>query len=160
MIATLTVDPDLKGDQTSFPERASRCQGGCSFGQVLQQATKRINQAFAALFRFHRLTHAQWSVLTALRETPFITAAHIARTHHFDAGALSRGVEDLVHRGLIDRRQSQSDRRILHLSLTRAGDLLWEGLLPDVNSTWDDILKGLDPSEVRVLTHSLGRLTS
>ena len=92
-----------------------------SIGYLVRRAgnlmTDRVEDAFAA----HEITFAQWLVLMKLRDGLGCTAADIARDMCHDSGALTRVIDQLCQRGLIERTRGQSDRRTLCLNLTADG---------------------------------------
>ncbi|CAN5354092.1 hypothetical protein BH10PSE17_BH10PSE17_34070 [soil metagenome] len=79
--------------------------------------TKTIEQEMAA----HGLTDAQWLPLFALRKTSARTAADLAKVFDYDAGAMTRLIDRVEAKGLIQRVRSTDDRRVVNLELTAEG---------------------------------------
>ena len=94
---------------------------GDSVGYLLHQLAtsmrRRIEQAMAA----HDLTAAQWVPLWKLARDGECSAQALAREIDIDAGAATRLVGRLAAKGLVERRRSAADRRIVMLQLTPAG---------------------------------------
>ncbi len=67
------------------------------------------------------LTDAQWKPLLLLQQELCTTAADIARFAHHDTGAVTRLLDRLEDKGLIERLRSAEDRRIVNLALTKEG---------------------------------------
>jgi len=93
-----------------------------------------------------------------LRGKPTATLTDLARSHCYDAGALSRLVDDLVRRSFIARERSGIDRRVILLNLTHQGDQLLQKMLPQVVVAWNALLEGFGAGEIRSLADSLRRL--
>ena len=63
----------------------------------------------------------QCTILTELGRAPSMTLAELSRRLRLDKGWTSRAVEQLVQEGLVAKRGTDRDRRVVALSLTRAG---------------------------------------
>lgn len=75
-----------------------------------------------------------------------------------DAGSLSRHVDKLVKQGLLRRRRSQRDRRVVRLELTDEGTALVRELthvVLDVNAA---LLSGVSEDEKRCLVGVVGKI--
>mgnify|MGYP003449794947 FL=1 len=70
----------------------------------------------------HDLTDAQWRPLWLLKSGLATTAIELAREACVDAGAMTRMIDRLEDKGLIERARSETDRRVVHLLLTPAGE--------------------------------------
>ena len=66
-------------------------------------------------------TATQCTILTELGRAPGMTLAELARRLRLDKGWTSRAVEQLAQDGLVAKEGSDTDRRVVALSLTRAG---------------------------------------
>ena len=64
----------------------------------------------------------------------------------------------MVERGLVARGRSETDRRVVTLSLTPRGCSLVEALAPKVMNFWNDLLSGFTHAEVDILINLLTRL--
>jgi DNA-binding MarR family transcriptional regulator len=76
-------------------------------------------------------TVTQCTVLTELGRSGPVPLAELSRRIGFDKSWTSRAVEHLVQDGLIEKVPSQTDHRMVHLSLTPVG----EQRLRDLNGT-------------------------
>ena len=75
-----------------------------------------------------------------------------------DAGSLTRLIDQMVERGLVTRGRSETDRRVVTLSLTPRGRSLVEALAPRVMNFWNELLSGFTHAEVDTLIELLTRL--
>lgn len=69
----------------------------------------------------HDLTHAQWVPLFKLAHGDCTTMAELSRTLQQDPAAMTRALDRLEAKGLVQRVRSVSDRRVQNLELTDAG---------------------------------------
>lgn len=67
------------------------------------------------------LTHAQWVPLLKLHMGDASTVAELARECQLDAGAMTRTLDRLEAKGLVERVRSSEDRRVVNLELTKEG---------------------------------------
>jgi DNA-binding MarR family transcriptional regulator len=82
----------------------------------------------------------------------------MARELDMDAGALSRLLERLVAKGLIERERSEVDRRVVHLRLTSEGAAV-AAQVPNVLATVNnDFLQGMDKAEWQQLMTLLAHM--
>ena len=79
---------------------------------------RQIEQAMTA----HDLTAAQWYPLWKLKRDGPGTAQELARDMDIDAGAMTRLIDRLAAKGLVERLRSATDRRVVMLTLTPAGE--------------------------------------
>lgn len=68
------------------------------------------------------LTYAQWAPLYLIQRMESPTLATLARELRTDPGAMTRTLDRLEAKGLCRRERSSEDRRVMHLSLTPAGE--------------------------------------
>ena len=104
------------------------------------------------------LTDAQWKPLWMLKTERADTAFELAREMSIDAGAMTRMLDRLAAKGLIERVRSETDRRVVHLRLTPEGHAAADRIphvLADVNN---DLLRGFSKAEWQQLKEFLHRL--
>jgi DNA-binding MarR family transcriptional regulator len=101
-----------------------------SMGYLLRRVYTIMHERIEAAFASHEFTLMQWIVLIYLRDGLAHTASDIAREFRHDSGALTRVIDQLERRGLLTRRRSTTDRRVVGLALTPKGDRTIEELLP------------------------------
>jgi DNA-binding MarR family transcriptional regulator len=111
-----------------------------------------------ALFADEELTFSHWVALVSLRDGIVATAAELARHMNHDTGATTRLVDQLEERGLVKRTRSNTDRRVVNLTLTPDGRACAKSLTPRVVNYWNGILGGFSHAEVATLIDLLARL--
>jgi DNA-binding MarR family transcriptional regulator len=80
---------------------------------------------------------------------------HAAENAAISKATLTGVVKTLEARGLITRRISETDRRLVHLELTPDGLNLMKELYPIFNAAEAEVVAGLTPRSVAQLTNSL-----
>lgn len=130
-----------------------------SVGYLIRRTSNLMLPQMEALFAEEALTFSQWTVLMALREWGKSTAARLARDICHDAGSLTRLLDELEQRDLVARARSETDRRVVTLSLTPQGLAMVENLLPRVVEHWNALLGDFSHLEIKLLLKLLTRLT-
>jgi DNA-binding MarR family transcriptional regulator len=129
-----------------------------SVGYLMRMCTNLVQPQMEALFQDQELTFSQWTTLVALHDGRTTTAGDLAQNICHDAGSLTRLVDQMVKRGFVTRDRSQTDRRVVSLSLTPRGRAVVEGLAPKVMHYWNGLLSGFSHEEVDILINLLTRL--
>ena len=137
------------------PENFSGCR---SVGYLIRRAHTLMMPRAEAQFADAELTFSQWVVLMSLRDGAADTCADIARHMNHDTGATTRLVDQLEKRGLVARKRSTSDRRIVHLKLLPAGKAMAKALTPRIVDFWNRVLKDFTAGEAQSLILLLTRL--
>jgi len=142
----------------SPPYRVQGFLSGNSVGYLLRRLHALLLARLERAMQHEDFTMTQWIVLTHLREGRLRTASDIAHELSYDPGALTRVVDQLERRGLIVRRRSVRDRRVVELELTAAGRRKAEDLLPIVVDQMNAALAPLDRDEFEQFRSCLVRL--
>jgi DNA-binding MarR family transcriptional regulator len=129
-----------------------------SVGYLMRMCSNRVLPQMEALFADAELTFSQWTTLVALHDGRIRTAGDLAHNICHDAGSLTRLIDEMVKRGLVNRNRSEADRRVVTLSLTARGRALVEQLAPRVMHFWNDLLSGFSHAEIDTLIGLLTRL--
>ena len=79
---------------------------------------------------------------------------------HHDNGAMTRILDQLEARGLVERQRSPDDRRVIKLSLTPAGMEMVETLIPLVAAYLNDLMGDFNKTEADQLISLLTRLVA
>jgi len=72
----------------------------------------------------HDVTRASWAVLSAIQHHGKTAPAAIASFIGIDRAAITRHVDRLEKRGLVQRHQCATDRRAVNIELTQKGQVL------------------------------------
>jgi DNA-binding MarR family transcriptional regulator len=106
----------------------------------------------------HDLTDAQWRPLWLLKSGRATTAIELAREACIDAGAVTRMVDRLEDKGLVERVRSESDRRVVHLRLTAAGEAAVARIPHVLASVNNDFLQGFSERDWKQLRRLVERM--
>jgi len=108
----------------------------------------------------HGLTDAQWKPLLMLKNGRAATAFELAREMAVDAGAVTRMVDRLQSKGLVERVRSASDRRVIHLRLTLAGEEAVQHVPHVLAAVNNDFLRGFNEEEWKQLRQLIERMAA
>lgn len=122
--------------------------------RVLSSMVSEIDQRLAA----HDLTYVQWLPLYKLAKGEGDTLAALARELDIDPGALTRSIDRLQAKGLLQRERSTADRRVVHLRLTDAGRAVAREVAPVLAAVLNAHLQGFTHAEWQQLINMLRRM--
>lgn len=106
----------------------------------------------------HDTTAAQWGILKLVADGRGSTAAEFCRIYDYDTGSMTRMLDRLEEKGLIQRERSSQDRRLVHVVLTDAGTELAAVGQKTMVQVLNDYLRGFDADELETLKTLLRRL--
>ncbi|HEY1721593.1 MAG TPA: MarR family transcriptional regulator [Magnetospirillaceae bacterium] len=124
------------------------------FTQIFGRRNRQLTDALRPL----AISIPQWRVLAVLHEYADINMNRLADLTTVDRTTLTRALDNLVKRKLVERRTAPDDRRHLRLHLTEAGQILFNRVLPRVVEQNERALTGLDKSEFATLVSMLHRM--
>jgi MarR family transcriptional regulator, organic hydroperoxide resistance regulator len=111
-----------------------------------------------AVLRPHDLTWTGFLVLWTLWIWDSMETRDIAESVGISKGTLTGVAKTLSARGLIERTESTTDRRLVSLSLSPAGLRLMDDIYPEFNKTESRIVEHLEISDLEQMTESLRAL--
>lgn len=129
-----------------------------SVGYLMLQLTTLMRREVDVRMAAHGLTDAQWKPLFMLKIGRADSPHGLARVLDCDAGALTRTVDRLEAKGLIERERSESDRRVVHLRLTEAGRAAAEIVPHVLAEAQNDLFAGFSRDEWAQLRGYIERL--
>ena len=86
-----------------------------SVGHQLVSLVQMMRREVELRMTRHDMTDAQWRPLWLLKSGKATTAIELAREACIDAGAVTRMVDRLEDKGLIERVRSETDRRVVQI---------------------------------------------
>ena len=133
-----------------------------SVGYLLKRAHTQLVDQLEAAVPDPGITATQWVVLMYLRDGLAINASDLCVQLQHDSGALTRVIDQLEARGLVQRERSREDRRAVQLRLTAAGADTVTALIPAVVDKLNYALRDFSRAEAaelnRLLTKMIGSL--
>jgi DNA-binding MarR family transcriptional regulator len=161
VIVLAVINPTADGEFGMRPfYRASDYGMENSIGYLVRRSANLLLPQMETLFSDQTLSFSQWTALMALRDGEVLTAADLARVICHDTGSLTRILDQLEKRGLLTRKRSESDRRLVALELTPRGRALIVSLMPRVVGLWNELLGDFSHDEIRLLIKLMTRLTA
>ncbi len=129
-----------------------------SIGYLMRQIVGAVSTVTDERMAKHGLTDAQWKPLLMIQQGHCKTAAELARLACSDAGAVTRMLDRVEVKGLVQRTRSREDRRVINIALTedgcRAAAVVPHVLADVLNS----VLAGFSVAEVAQLKGLLQRV--
>jgi DNA-binding MarR family transcriptional regulator len=104
------------------------------------------------------VTAVQFRILTTLSTRPNLSSAELARLYDVKPQTMIKQIALLETKGLIDRRVSDANKRLLEVSLTPAGATALKQLQKDSRALEEELLKPLGGDEQKALRGYLLRL--
>jgi DNA-binding MarR family transcriptional regulator len=118
-----------------------------------------VSRDFSKLYKDHfGLTRPEWRVLAGLGQHGTMTASALGEQSAMHKTMVSRAVAELERRRWLTRRQDDSDRRLEHLTLTKAGADAYRNMVPLAKAFEQQMLGRLTTSEQTALKTGLAAL--
>ena len=92
----------------------------------LYAASREVIKQYHPLLSGLDITYTQYITLMVLWETPEISAKELGERLYLDSGTLTPLLKSLEKKGLVTRRRSGEDERLLMVRITREGETLKE----------------------------------
>jgi DNA-binding MarR family transcriptional regulator len=129
-----------------------------SVGYLIKRAHSLLIDHLESVVAGSDLTFTQWVVLMYLRDGLAINATDLCSQLRHDSGALTRVIDQLEARGLVQRERSREDRRAVQLRLTDAGLATVASLVPKVVDKLNFALRDFSSAEASELNRLLAKL--
>lgn len=108
--------------------------------------------------RFNDVSIKEMHTIDVIGETPNATPSDISRELMVTLGTVTTSLNNLERKGYVERTRSDIDRRVVHLSLTRNGRLLYRLHRQFHHSMLDKIIAGMSRDEIQVMQKGLKNL--
>ncbi len=96
------------------------------------------------------LTVEQWSILVHLWKYDGVSQQELSNRTFRDKPSITRLVDNLEKLGLVERKASDTDRRINRIYLTDAGKALRDPTMELANQTLNEGLVGISPEDIEI----------
>jgi DNA-binding MarR family transcriptional regulator len=101
-----------------------------SVGYLIKRAHSMMLDVLEQIFEEQGFSFIQYVILSWLRDGIAVNPKDICTQFRHDSGALTRVIDQLADRGLLERVRRDRDRRKVELQLTDAGRKTVEDLIP------------------------------
>jgi DNA-binding MarR family transcriptional regulator len=128
--------------------------------RVRSEALAALDEALASDPEVSALevTAAQYLIIAMLAQREADSATQLCKSFSYDAGAMTRMVDRLEAKGLLQRRRCTDDRRLINLELTDAGKALFPKMKNLAVAVQNRFLRGFSEADVRQLEAYLLRM--
>jgi len=130
----------------------------CAIGLLLGRAAIVKDRILDGHLEAHGVTAAQFKVLIIVTQYQVDTPAELCRYLGLDSGSMTRMLDRLEHKGLVQRQRRPDDRRQVRLVLTEEGQRLADRLPQIGAAAMNDLVGALELDELRTLEGLLAKL--
>ncbi|WP_462402630.1 MarR family winged helix-turn-helix transcriptional regulator [Pseudomonas sp. Marseille-QA0332] len=130
----------------------------CAIGLLLGRASIVKDRILDGHLEAHGVTAAQFKVLIIVTQYQVDTPAELCRYLGLDSGSMTRMLDRLEHKGLVQRQRRPDDRRQVRLVLTEEGQRLADRLPQIGAAAMNDLVGALELDELRTLEGLLAKL--
>ena len=127
-----------------------------SLPMMLLRAREVVMGRFRPMLRQFDLTEQQWRIIRALAEADVLDAGDLARVCYILAPSLTRILQNLEARGVLQRRTDENDQRRAQISLTHEGRELFDEVRPYSRESYAEIALAIGPDRLSELYEILG----
>lgn len=131
-----------------------------SVGYLVKRAHSLMLDIMEPVIEQRGFSFVQYVVMSALRDGIAMNPKVICMQFRHDSGALTRIIDQLAERGLLERVRRDRDRRKVELQLTPAGREAIESLIPLVVDKLNEVLADFSKAEVQELLRLLVKLNT
>jgi len=140
--------------------RVSTYTAQTSVGYLVKRAHSLMLDILEPMIEERGFSFIQYVVLSWVRDGIAVNPKAICVQYRHDSGALTRIIDQLADRGLLERIRRDRDRRKVELQLTPAGRETIESLIPLVVDKLNEVLTDFSKTEVHELLRLLVKLNT
>jgi DNA-binding MarR family transcriptional regulator len=129
-------------------------------GYLVKRAHSMMLDIMEPVFEQRGFTFIQYVIMSWVRDGIAVNPKDICAQYRHDSGALTRVIDQLAERGLIERVRRDRDRRKVELQLTPAGRDTIETLVPLVVEKLNLALADFSSDEVQEMQRLLIKLNT
>lgn len=129
-------------------------------GFIMERTTKRMKQYFQRLLTEADagITVDQWVILQQLEEEDGLSQLSLAQATFKDAPTVTRIIDLLAQKGLVEREMDSNDRRKFRICLTPDGRMKIKDVLPLVIQFRESAWSGLTGEQMENLVNTLNHV--
>jgi DNA-binding MarR family transcriptional regulator len=131
-----------------------------SIGYLVKRAHSLMLDVMEPVLEERGFSFVQYVILAWLRDGIAVNPKEICAQYRHDSGAMTRVIDQLAERGLLERIRRDRDRRKVELQLTPAGREAIEDLIPLVVEKLNLALADFSSEEVQELLRLLIKLNT
>jgi DNA-binding MarR family transcriptional regulator len=131
-----------------------------SVGYLVKRAHSLMLDIMEPVIEQRGFSFVQYVVMSSLRDGIAVNPKAICAQFRHDSGALTRIIDQLAERGLLERVRRDKDRRKVELQLTPAGRETIESLIPLMVDKLNEVLTDFSKAEVKEFLRLLVKLNT
>jgi DNA-binding MarR family transcriptional regulator len=131
-----------------------------SIGYLVKRAHSLMLDILEPVIEQRGFSFVQYVVMSSLRDGIAVNPKTICSQFRHDSGALTRIIDQLAERGLLERVRRDRDRRKVELQLTPAGREMIESIIPLVVDKLNEVLADFSKAEVQEMLRLLVKLNT
>ncbi len=161
-ITLINLEPSLdnnKDEQVSFYSGENYVIEE-SVGYLIKQAQLALHRTIDSKMASLDLTAMQWGPLMLIAYGKANTAAELSRCAGVETSTMTRMLDRLETKGLLTRKRSESDRRIIYLGLSAEGIALVSKVPDLLAESLNKHLRGFDAQELATIQSMLRRIVA
>ncbi|AZO32867.1 MAG: MarR family transcriptional regulator [Mesorhizobium sp.] len=118
-----------------------------------------VSREFSKIYRErHGLTRPEWRTLSGLGQLGTMTATELGEQSAMHKTKVSRAVAELERRRWLTRTADEKDRRVEHLTLTKAGLAAYRKMVPLAKAFERELLEKLSVEERAAIVSGVAAL--
>ena len=127
---------------------------------LMERTMRRAKVVTRNVFKDHNfdVTVDQWIMLKRISEQEGISQVEVANSTFKDPAAVTRMLDLLYKKGLIERRPKATDRRVYELYFTTAGKALVQQMLPVVQELRAHSFQDLSAAEMNTMKQLINKI--
>lgn len=127
---------------------------------MLMQTSKAIHERIKLEMIKYNLSITEFSVLEVLYYKGKQNIHQISQKVLISSGSMTYVIDKLEQKGFLERSACPDDRRVIHVSLTDAGNELMGKIMPEHQEIVDDMFSSLNTEETELLVTLLDKVRS
>ena len=130
-----------------------------SLPMMLYRTLDSVLPSFRTIFQEYGITEQQWRVLRVLWKANGSSLLVLAEATLIPGPSLVGVVDRLTRDGLVERRRSTIDRRMVHISVTLKGKSLEQHVLPRINEIYAELEASVAPELWNSMFEAMDQIT-
>lgn len=140
------------------PRRSPALERALKLYVVMARANNAVNRRVESEIARYDLTATEFGILEALYHKGPLLLGDVQKKILLSSGGVTYTVDRLADKGLVERRECETDRRARYAALTPKGEALIARIFPDHASRIEQALSALTAREQEELTMLLRKL--
>jgi len=141
------------------PRRHTAQERALKLFVVLERAAMAVSQRIVELTDIHGLTPTEFGILEALYHKGPLLLGDVQKKILLTSGGVTYTIDRMTEKGLVERRECETDRRARYAALTPKGETLIAGMFPEHAAQIEEtmsVLSAREQDEAIALLRKLG----